>query len=43
MTTSDDDLLTDVAVEGDAEEAERLSKTLGLPEKGKVYVKGILG
>lgn len=43
MTTSDDEKTTDIAVEGDAEEAARLCKTLGLAEKGMVYVKGILG
>ena len=43
MTTADDDSVTDISVEGDAEEADRMAKTLGLGEKGKVYVKGILG
>jgi hypothetical protein len=43
MTTADDESTTDIAVEGDAEEAERLCKSLGLAEKGMVYVKGILG
>ena len=43
MTTADDDLVTDISVEGDAEEADRMAKTLGLNEKGKVYVKGLLG
>jgi len=43
MTTADDDSVTDISVEGDAEEADRMAKTLGLAEKGKVYVKGILG
>lgn len=43
MTTADDDSVTDISVEGDAEEADRMAKTLSLAEKGKVYVKGILG
>jgi hypothetical protein len=43
MTTADDDSVTDISIEGDAEEADRMAKTLGLFEKGKVYVKGILG
>ena len=43
MTTADDDSVTDISIEGDAEEADRMAKTLGLAEKGKVYVKGILG
>ena len=42
MTTADDDLTTDIAVEGDADEVERMRKELLLMEKGKVYVKGIL-
>ncbi|KIZ01885.1 hypothetical protein MNEG_6075 [Monoraphidium neglectum] len=42
MVTSDDDLTTDIIVEGDQEEIARLSKELGLVEKGMVYVKGIL-
>ena len=42
MTTSDDDLVTDIAVEGDQEEVERLRKELDWREKGKVYVKGLL-
>lgn len=43
MTTADDYSVTDISIEGDAEEADRMAKTLGLFEKGKVYVKGILG
>ena len=43
MTTADDEATTDIAIEGDKEEAERLCKALGLQEKGMVYVKGILG
>ena len=42
MTTSDDDSVTDIVVEGDQEEVERLRKELDLMEKGKVYVKGLL-
>lgn len=41
MVTSDDDKTTDITVEGDEEELDRLSKELGLMEKGKVYVKGL--
>ena len=42
MVTSDDELVTDILVEGDKEEIERLRQELVLWEKGKVYVKGIL-
>ena len=42
MVTADDDMTTDVIVEGDVEEIERMRRDLGLVEKGKVYVKGIL-
>ena len=42
MVTNDDDTMTDLTVEGDREEIERMRKELGLMEKGKVYVKGIL-
>lgn len=41
MVTSDDESTTDILVEGDKEEIDRLRKELGLNEKGKVYVKGI--
>ena len=41
MVTSDDDMTTDIIVEGDQEEIARMSKELGLTEKGMVYVKGI--
>ena len=41
METSDDDQITNVIAEGGKEDLERFSKTLNLPEKGKVYVKGI--
>jgi hypothetical protein len=43
MVTSDDERTTDIVVEGDDEEIERFWKELGLTEKGKVLVKGILG
>ncbi|GIL74849.1 hypothetical protein Vretifemale_4714 [Volvox reticuliferus] len=42
MVTSDDEKTTDIVVEGDKEEIERFWKELGLVEKGKVYVKGML-
>uniref|UniRef100_A0A061S4Z6 Uncharacterized protein n=1 Tax=Tetraselmis sp. GSL018 TaxID=582737 RepID=A0A061S4Z6_9CHLO len=42
MVTSDDEKQTDIIFQGDPEELDRMSKELGLMEKGKVYVKGIL-
>ena len=42
MVTSDDDMVTEIIIEGDANEIERCSRELGLVEKGKVFVKGIL-
>ena len=42
MVTSDDEQTTDIVVEGDDEEAERMRKELNFAEKGKVYVKGLL-
>ena len=42
MTTSDDDKTTDIVVQGDEEEIERMRKELELMEKGMVYVKGIM-
>lgn len=42
MVSADDDRTTDIVVEGDKEEIERFWKELGLVEKGKVYVKGML-
>ena len=42
MTTSDDDRVTDIVVQGDEEEIERMRKELELREKGMEYVKGIL-
>lgn len=41
METSDDEQITTIVVEGGKEDLERFSKTLNLPERGKVYVKGI--
>ena len=41
METSDDDQITNLIAEGGKEDLERFSKTLNLPEKGKVYVKGM--
>ena len=41
MVTSDDDLVTEITVEGDANEIERCARELGMVEKGKVLVKGI--
>ena len=42
MVTADDDMTTDIIVEGDVEEIERMRRDLNLVEKGTVYVKGIL-
>lgn len=42
MVTADDEMTTDIIVEGDKEEIERMRKELQLMEKGKVYVKGLL-
>jgi hypothetical protein len=42
MVTADDDSVTDIVVEGDKEEIQRMSKELELVEKGMVRVKGIL-
>jgi hypothetical protein len=42
MVTGDDDKTTDIVVQGDEEEIERMSKQLGLKEKGMVYVPGLL-
>lgn len=41
LETSDDDRVTDLTVEGDDQELERLQSELGLYEKGKIYVKGL--
>jgi acylphosphatase len=42
MIASDDDKSIDVVVQGDEEEIERMTKALGLKEKGMLYVPGIL-
>ncbi|BDA50408.1 Protein COFACTOR ASSEMBLY OF COMPLEX C SUBUNIT B CCB1, chloroplastic [Coccomyxa sp. Obi] len=42
MVTADDDSVTDILCEGPEEEMMRFSKELGLNEKGKELVKGIL-
>jgi len=42
MVTADDEQTTDIIVEGDKEEIERMTKELQLMEKGKIYVKGLL-
>jgi hypothetical protein len=42
MVTADDEQTTDILVEGDKEEIERMTKELQLMEKGKIYVKGLL-
>lgn len=42
MVTADDDLVTDILCEGPEEEMMRFSKELGLNEKGKELVKGLL-
>lgn len=42
IVTSDDELTTDIVIEGDAEEIVRCSRELGLVEKGKIRVKGLL-
>lgn len=42
MVTSDDDSVTDIVVQGDEEEIDRLRRELGFMEKGMEYVKGIL-
>lgn len=42
MVTADDDSVTDITLEGDEEELDRFAGELGMVEKGKVYVRGIL-
>jgi len=42
ITTEDDEMSSDVVVQGDEEEIERFQKTLDMREKGMIYVKGIL-
>lgn len=41
METSDDDQVTTIIAQGGKEDLERFSKALNLPERGKVYVKGL--
>ena len=41
METSDDEQVTSIIAEGGKEDLERFSKTLVLPERGKVYIKGV--
>ena len=42
IITEDDEMSSDIVVQGDEEEVTRFLKTLDLREKGMVYVKGIL-
>lgn len=42
MVTADDEMTTDILVQGDEEEIERMSRELQLMQKGMVYVPGIL-
>lgn len=42
IITTDDEMISDVIVQGDDEEIERFQQTLDLREKGMVYVKPIL-
>lgn len=42
MVTADDESVTDILCEGPEEEIERFRKELGLFEKGKELVKGLL-
>lgn len=42
MVSSDDEMTTDIIIEGDIEEINRFHTQLNLREKGMVYVKGIL-
>jgi hypothetical protein len=41
IVTDDNDLTSDIVVEGDDEEVERFQKTLDFNEKGMVRVKGL--
>jgi len=41
METSDDDQTTSIIAQGGKEDLERFSKALSLPERGKIYVKGL--
>ena len=42
ITTEDDETSSEVVVQGNDEEVNRLQKALDLREKGMVYVKGVL-
>ncbi len=41
METSDDEQTTSIVAQGGKEDLERFAKTLGLVQRGMVYVKGI--
>lgn len=41
MVTADDELTTEIRLQGSADEIERFQKTLNLMEKDKIYVKGL--
>ena len=41
IITEDDEMTSDVVVQGDEEEIERFQKTLNMQEKGMLSVKGI--
>jgi len=42
IVTADDELTSDVVVQGNDEEVDRFQRTLDMREKGMIYVKGIL-
>jgi hypothetical protein len=42
MVVDDDEKSTDVIIQGDDEQIDRLRRELDLREKGMVYVKGLL-
>lgn len=42
IVLADDETSTDVIVQGDDEQIDRMRRELGLMEKGMVYVKGLL-
>ena len=41
IVTADDELTSDVVVQGNDEEVDRFQRTLDMREKGMIYVKGI--
>ena len=41
LEVSDDEQMTSVIAQGDKEDLERFSRALQLPERGKVYIKGL--